>query len=182
MSEPTPTDRPRASRRPRDLVISLLVLLIPVLLLVGGYQLLAGRTQPVAVDPAPALAQARAAGLDVAEPDGLGADWTPVSAVFQRPDGGATLRLGYAAPGDESAQVVQSTVPAEVLLPDELHDAGAPTGSVEVAGQPWQWYETRPGERALVRLEPELTTIVIGTAGRSDLRALAAAVLAGEPR
>lgn len=165
------------------MVFSLLVLLIPVLLLVGGYQLLTGRNEPVAADPAPALADARAAGLDVAEPEGLGSDWALVSAVFQRPgEDGATLRLGYAAPGGESAQVVQSTVPAEALLPDELHDAGAPTGSVEVAGEPWQRYETRPGERALVRLEPQLTTIVIGTAAEPDLHTLAASLAPGRPQ
>lgn len=159
------------------MVLSLLVLLIPVLLLVGGYQVLAGRNEPAGVDPAPALADARAAGLDAIEPGDLGEDWTLVSAVFQRPDGGgATLRLGYAAPGDESAQVVQSTVPAEALLPGELREAGEPTGSVRVAGEPWQRYETRPGERALVRLRPRLTTIVIGTAADPDLRTLASSL------
>jgi hypothetical protein len=161
------------------MVISLLVLLVPVFVLVGGYQLLTGRTEPVAVDPAGAVEQARAAGLEVTAPGRPPPGWTPVSAVFQQPDGGATLRIGYATPDGGSAQLVQSTVPAETLLPGELHEAGAATGTVEVGGRSWQRYETRPGERALVWLRPELTTIVIGTAAESELRALAVAVPAG---
>lgn len=157
-------------------MISLLVVLVPVVLLVGGYQLLAGRTDPVAVDPAEAIAEARAAGMPVTVPAGLGEDWVPVSAVFRRADGGLTLRLGYVTPDRASVQVVQSTVPAEVLLPAELPEGAAPAGTLDVAGQPWQRYEAAGGARSLVLLEPELTTLAVGDAAEAELSQLAASV------
>jgi hypothetical protein len=166
---------PRSSRRPRDLVISLIVLLVPVLLLFGGYQLLAGRNEPVPVDQSEAIGEAGAAGMPVAVPAGLGEDWVPVSAVFQRPSGGFTLRLGYVTPDRASVQAVQSTVPAELLLPAELPEGATPAGALEVAGQSWQRYESERG-RMLVLLEPDLTTLVVGDASEAELSQLAASL------
>lgn len=147
---------------------------MPVLLLVGGYQLISGRNRPVEVDPAPALAEAEAAGMAVATPTGLGDDWVPVSAVLQRPAAGMTLRIGYLTPDGPSVQLVQSTVPAERLLPAELPDAAQPAGTVEVAGEPWQRYENQDGERALVHLTSSLTTVVVGSTSEAQLHQLAA--------
>jgi hypothetical protein len=157
------------------MVISLLVLLVPVMLLIGGYQLLAGRTQPVEVDPAPTLAAAEAAGLPVSAPTGLPDDWVPVSAVFRRTGEGLTLRVGYVTPGGGSTQLVQSTVPAERLLPAELPEAAAPAGSLDLAGRSWQRYQADAG-RALVLLEPDRTVIVVGAVEEAELRTLAAAL------
>lgn len=165
---------PRTSRRPRDLVISLVVLLVPVFVLFGGYQLLAGRTEPLRVDQAEAIAEAEAAGLPVVTPAGLAEDWAPVSAVFRRGGGGLTLRLGYVTPEGAGVQLVQSTIPADRLLPAELPEVAVPAGALEVAGGQWQRYQTEQGERSLVRLEPDLTTLVIGNAAEPELAALAA--------
>ncbi|MPZ28169.1 MAG: DUF4245 family protein [Micromonosporaceae bacterium] len=179
MDDTAPPDRPPSppvpppSRRPRDMVISLLVLLVPVVLFVGVYQVLSGRTRPVEVDPQPALAAAAAAGLEVSTPEGLSAGWVPVSAVFQPGEAGDTLRVGYVTPDGGSVQLAQSTVPPEQLLPGELKDPATPAGAVDLAGRPWQAYPPRAGERALVLLEPELTTIVRGTASEAELRDLA---------
>lgn len=167
---------PPTSRRPRDLLISLAVLLVPVLLLVGGYQLVSGRTRPVEVDPAQELASAEAAGMAVATPTGLGEEWVPVSAAFQRVDSGLTLRIGYLTPAGPSVQLVQSTVPAEQLLPAELPEAAAPAGTLDVGGQPWQLYQNRDGERALVLLEPDLTTLALGATTDAELHQLAASL------
>lgn len=163
------------------MVISLAVLVVPVLLLVGGYQLVSGRHQPVAVDPAPALAEAEAAGMAVTAPTGLADGWVPVSAAFQRPAGGYTLRIGYLTPDGPSAQLVQSTVPAERLLPAELPGAARPAGTIDIAGESWQRYENQDGDRALVLLAPDLTTLVIGTTSEAQLHHLAAS-LAASPR
>jgi uncharacterized protein DUF4245 len=143
-------------------------------LLFGGYQLLAGRNQPVAVDPTGAIAEARAAGLTAAAPTGLGEDWVPVSAVFQRVDGGLTLRIGYVTPDRASVQLVQSTVPADRLLAAELPEGAVPAGELDVAGRPWQRYESEGGARSLVLLEPELTTLAVGDAAEAELSELAA--------
>jgi hypothetical protein len=151
------------------MVISLLVLLVPVVLLVGVYQVLAGRNRPVEVDPAPALAAAV----------GLSAGWVPVSAVFQPGEAGDTLRVGYVTPDGGSVQLLQSTVPPERLLPAELAEPGPPDRTVELAGRTWQEHPPRAGERALVLLEPDQTTIVRGTTSAAELRDFAAALGAG---
>jgi hypothetical protein len=171
--------RPEQSRRPRDLMISLLVLVIPVLVLVGGYQLLAGRDQPVAIDQTPQITEAQRAGFDFSGPVDLSATWVPVSAVFRPVDGGATLRLGYVTPDGEPVQLVQSTVPAAQLLARELSEVTSPSGSVDVGGVEWQRYPGRPGEQALVLQVADRTVIVVGPAAESELTELAAAVATG---
>jgi hypothetical protein len=158
------------------MAISLLVLLVPVLLLFAAYQAVSGRNQPVEVDPGPALAAARDAGVQAVEPSGLGTGWVPVSAVFQPAGAAGTLRIGYVTPAGGSAQVVQSTVPAERLLPAELPGAVRPAARVDVAGRAWQLHPPDGGVRALVLLEPELTTIVVGSVAEDELRVLAAAL------
>ena len=155
-------------------MISLLVLLVPVLVLFGGYQLLAGRNQPVEIDPAPAYAQANAAGLAVAAPEGLDAGWVPVSAQFDPRGSGGTLRVGYVSPAGEPVQVLYSTVAPEMLLPERLPDIGPPTGEVRIGGGSWQVFPPRAGERALVRMASDLTTIVVGGADQAELEHLAA--------
>ena len=174
----TPAARPEISeRRPRDLAISLLVLLVPIALMIGVYRILFDGDAPVLVDPAPAVAQARAdAAFPVSVPDGLGGDWRTVSASYQRGDGAAALRIGYLTPGDGGIQLIESDVPADVLLPRELTPQASAQGVVEIAGAQWRRYSARPGERALVLLEPERTTIVVGAASDDELRELAAAL------
>ncbi len=160
-------------------MLSLLVLLIPTVLLVGAYQIVAGRTEPVPVDQSQEIDAARRAGFDVAEPTGLGAEWVPVSAVFRQVEGGATLRLGYLTPAGAPVQVVESTVAADQVLVQELSDGGTPpvpTGVVTVAGSAWERYPGRDGETALVRREPERILLVVGRADESELRQLATAL------
>jgi hypothetical protein len=149
-----------------------------VLVLVGGYQLLAGRDQPVAIDQAPRIAEAQRAGLDFSGPVDLDSSWVPVSAAFRSVDEGATLRLGYVTPDGEAVQLVQSTVPAAELLAQELSEGASPSGSVDVGGAEWQWYPVRAGERALVLREAARTVIVVGPAAESELTELATAVTA----
>lgn len=177
VDRPVPADRPTTgSRRPRDLVISLLVLLIPVLVLVGGYQLLSGRTEPVAVDPSSAIIAAQQAGLRVAEPAGLAPSWVPVSAVFQPGEGGGTLRLGYVTPAGDPVQVVQSSLPADDLLAGELSEGAEPASEIDVGDAVWQRYPGERAETALVRREVDRTVLVVGSASQDELRALAAAL------
>ncbi len=147
-----------------------------MVVLVGGYQMLAGRDQPVAIDPTPRLAEAQHAGFDFGLPEGLDTEWVPVSSVFRTVDEGATLRLGYVTPEGESVQLVQSTLPAEQLLAGELTEAAAPSGAMDVSGIEWQWYPGPPGERALVLHGDEVTMIVVGPAAEAELAELAASM------
>ncbi|MDG4767840.1 DUF4245 domain-containing protein [Solwaraspora sp. WMMD406] len=174
-----PSAGSRSVRSPKDMTLSLLVLLVPILLVFGAYRISLGADQPVVIDPAPAFAQARAGGgFPVAEPTGLGPDWRPVSATFRPADDadGPTLRVGYITPSGGAVQIVQSGRPAPELLVAELSRTASPQGGEEIAGQSWQWYAARPGERALVRLAPQHSVLVLGRAPDDELRALATAL------
>jgi hypothetical protein len=159
------------------MAISLVVLLVPVFLFVLVYRVVFDGDRPVVVDPSSAIMEARAAGaFPVAEPTGLDSGWRTVSARYQPGADGALLRLGYLTPGGDGLQLVQGNVPADRLLPQELTNKGRPDGQVDLAGTIWQRYQARPGELALVLLEPTRTVIVIGSSAESDLRTLAGAV------
>ena len=172
------SDEARAYARParrtaRDLVISLVVLLVPIAFIVAVFRLKGGE-DPVVIDPSPAMAQAEAAGeFPVSRPGGLAESWRPVSAVFRREDAGAILRVGYLTPSGAGVQLIESNQPAGGLLPRELGDSVRPTGPVDIAGRAWQSYQVRSGEHALVRTGPDRTVIVIGRGGSDELRALA---------
>jgi hypothetical protein len=173
-----PTTPPVAhTRTPRDMVLSLVVLLVPVLLVVLIYRVVQGGDQPVEVDTAPAVAQARSANaFPVSEPTGLGDDWRAISAMFQKGDGGQILRIGYVTPDGAGLQLIQSNVPPEKLLPAELTKSGRPEGNVKIDSRSWQRYTARPGELALVLLEPKRTVVIVGSAHDEEQRALASAV------
>ncbi|MEV0328511.1 DUF4245 domain-containing protein [Micromonospora echinospora] len=167
----------RSGRSPKDMAISLLVLLVPIALLLAFYRGFLGGEEPTTVDPAPAVEQARAANVfPVAEPSGLGSDWQTVTARFQQTEQGASLRLGYLTPEGRGVQLVQSNVPVERLLPQELTDQSQPQGALDLEGRSWQRYTARGNERALVLLEPARTVIVVGDATENELRELADSV------
>lgn len=164
-------------RSPKDMAISMLVLLVPIALVVAVYRGFLGGEQPVTVDPAPAIEQARTANVfPVAEPVGLGDDWQVTRARFRQEEPGATLRLGYLSPEGRGVLLVQSNVPPDQLLPQELTEQSQPQGTVELADRSWQRYSARGSERALVLMEPERTIIVVGQASENELRELANAV------
>ncbi|MET7468572.1 DUF4245 domain-containing protein [Micromonospora sp. NPDC005686] len=166
--------RARSERSPKDMALSLLILLVPIALLLAFYRGFLGGDSPVTVDPAPALEQARSANaFPVGEPTGLGDDWRTVNARFRTEGDGSTLRIGYVTPEGRGAQLVESNVPAEKLLPAELPE-GQPQGAADLPGElSWQRYTARGNEQALVLLEPNRTVIVVGDAGEAELRKLA---------
>jgi Protein of unknown function (DUF4245) len=159
------------------MALSLLVLVIPVLLIVVTYRFLHNGDQPVIIDPAATIAQAKAANrFPVAEPAGLDAGWRTVSAVFRTTEDGATLRLGYLSPTGAGLQVVESDVPSGTLLAAELGADARALGSDQVDGHEWRRYTARKGENALVLAEPGRTVVVIGGAPLDQVRTLAASV------
>ncbi|WP_234584125.1 DUF4245 domain-containing protein, partial [Micromonospora sp. MH99] len=167
----------KAERSPKDMAISLLVLLIPIALLLAFYRGFLGGDQATTVDAAPAIEQARSANtFPVSEPQGLGSGWRTVSARYQTVEGGANLRIGYLTPEGRGVQLLQSNVPAEKLLPAELTDQSQPQGPTELAGRTWQRYTARGNQQALVLLEPARTVLVVGDARDNELRELAGAL------
>ncbi|WP_213452703.1 DUF4245 domain-containing protein [Rhizomonospora bruguierae] len=166
-----------STRGPRDILLSLLVLLIPVVVVVAIYRVVQGGDQPVVVDPAPAVADARAAkAFPVAEPAGLPSGWQPIRATYRD----RTLRIGYRTPKGGGVQLVErpgTTDPGQAIHA-ELSDTARPLGTVDIAGRTWQRYAGRPGESGLVLLEPSRTVVVLGNAAEAELTSLAAALRA----
>lgn len=174
---PAAVDARRSDRSPKDMAISLLVLLIPIALLLAFYRGFLGGDQPTQVDPSPAIEQAQGANaFPVSQPTGLGDDWRTVNARYQEVEGGSTLRIGYVTPEGQGAQLVQSNVPAERLIPAELSDRAQPQGQTDLDGRSWQRYTARQNEQALVLLEPGRTVIVVGDARENELRRLASSL------
>jgi len=164
----------RLTRRPRDMVISIGLLLVVVFALFGLYRCLGG-DEPTKIDPGPLYDQARdAKAFPVLEASGLPAGWIPVSGTYQQQTGGSVLRIGWRAPGDEGAQLIEGNVPPDILLTRELGDNARATGDlVDLGGRQWEVYEARDGERAYVLQEPDRTVIVIGRASDEELKQLA---------
>jgi hypothetical protein len=166
----------KSERSNRDMALSLLVLLIPIALVLGFYRLVLDGDDPISIDAAPAIAEARSAkAFDVLEPAGLDAGWRVATATFRRTDKGATLRIGYVDPQGAPVQLVESSVASATLIPAELGRTG-PGGTVRAGARTWQRYETRPGEEAIVLSEQDRTVLVVGTAEITQLQKLASAL------
>lgn len=170
-AEATPAPSPRAGRRPRDMALSMLVLLVPVFLLVGFYRFL-GHEEPPAVDTTEVYGSVqRANQFPLLQPEGLPEGWRIASATFT--DG--ILRIGVTAPDDGNLQVVESAHPTAELVPGIIGKSARPAETVTVNGTSWQRYtEGRPGETALLQTTGTRTTIVVGRATDAQLQRLVA--------
>ena len=167
----------RAGRSPRDMALSLAVLIIPIALLLTFYRVVLNGDAPITVDPGPSIQQARSAAVfPVLVPAGLSDDWHVSSAAWKRAPEGATLRIGYVAPDDDSALLVQSSVPPEQLLPVEIGRNAEPRGTFRDGERAWRGYDARPGEIALVLTEPGRTVVLVGTTDEENLQTLAASL------
>jgi Protein of unknown function (DUF4245) len=167
----------RAERSPRDMALSLAVLLVPIALLLLFYRLVLSGDAPASIDPAPTIQEAQAANVfPVAVPQRLGDDWHVSSATWRRDAAGATLRLGYVDPDGDPVQLVESTVALRTLVRQELTAKAALTGRYQAGARTWQRYDARPGEDALVLFEKHRTIIVVGRTATKNLETLAAAL------
>ncbi|MEU4618828.1 DUF4245 domain-containing protein [Actinoplanes sp. NPDC023801] len=166
----------REGRRPRDMIISLLVLLVPIALVLTFYRVVLEGDRPVAKDPTSSI-QLASREFPVAQASGLGEDWHITSANFRREDGGATLRLGYVDPDDRPILLVQSDVDAATLVPAEVGDQGKRTGTYRAGARTWMQYSGRPGETALIVTEQERTMLIIGdSAAAGNMEKLASSL------
>ena len=175
-AEPVTTGK-RGGRSPRDMAMSLGILLVPILLLVLFYRVVLDGDKPISIDPASTIQQARSAAVfPVAVPQGLSEDWHPVSATFKRDTDGATLRLGYVDPDSDPIQLVESSTPTDKLLPVELGDDPKPVSTFSDGARTWQRYDARKGENALLLLEKGRTIIIVGQAESKSLEAFASSL------
>jgi hypothetical protein len=167
----------REGRSPRDMALSLAVLVVPIALLLIFYRVVLGGDAPVTVDPGPKFQEAQEAkAFPVAVPAGLGSDWSVSSATFTRQSGGATLRIGYVDPSKSPVQLVESSVVASTLLPSELTAKARPLSEFRTAAGVWRLYTGRPGEQALVLTDPSRTILVVGKTSETNLETLASSL------
>jgi hypothetical protein len=155
----------RRIRRPRDMALSLGLLLIPILLIVAIGRFFYGDTTTATVDPSVALSGAARASMSPLPQGTVPDGWKLVNAAYR--DG--VLRLGYLTEHDQGIQLVQGSGNPDELIRTELTRTGHETGQVEVAGASWQRWTGRAGESALVRRDGAVTVIVVGAVGEADL-------------
>ena len=155
----------RRIRRPRDMVLSLAALLVPIVLAILVGRFLYGDSTTATADPGVALSGAARASMSplpaAAVPDG----WKLVNAAYR--DG--VLRLGYLTADDQGVQLIQGSGDPDVLIHAELTGTGRELGQVDVAGSSWHRWTGRAGESALVRRDGPATIIVLGSVGEEDL-------------
>jgi hypothetical protein len=176
-AEPVTTGK-RGGRSPRDMALSVGILLLPIVLLLIFYRVVLDGDKPVSVDAAPTIQQARSAAVfPVLVPQGLSEDWHTVSATFRKDADGATLRLGYVDPENEPIQLIESSVPTAKLLPAELGQAPKAVSTFREGARTWQRYDAREGENALLLVEKGRTVIVVGVAESKALERLAASLV-----
>ncbi|MCW2138352.1 Protein of unknown function (DUF4245) [Actinoplanes cyaneus] len=168
----TPRLTKREGRSPRDMAMSLLVLMVPIALLLIFYRVVLDGDEPLTVDPSSSI-QLASKQFTVLAPAGLGPDWRVTAATFKREAGGATLRLGYVDPDDNPVQLVESTTPADTLVPAEVGKEGKRTGAYRTDARSWLAYSGRPDETALILTEAGRTVLIIGKTGQKNLETLA---------
>jgi hypothetical protein len=173
---PPPAAR-RPSKTPRDMIISLGV----VLLVIGALWAVAPRRHYDAVhqiDYTQALRDARgAAPYRVLAPEGLSPRWRATSVRYDGDvNGAAQWHLGFVSPENEYVGLEQSNGPARDFI-FNLSNRGLADGSTVVAGESWDRYlrETRD-VRSLARTENGVTTLVTGTASYEEMAEFAAAL------
>ncbi len=94
----------KKTRTPRDMALSLIVLMVPVFLLVLTYRFLYQGDTIVTVDPSEAIASAQRAGMSQLPPNTAPEGWLIVNAHFR--DG--VLRIGYLTKDRGGVQLAQS--------------------------------------------------------------------------
>jgi hypothetical protein len=174
--EAAPT-RKRGRETARDMVRTLLVILVPVLVLVF---VVARQPSPDPVrvvdwKPQAALAAAQAP-FPVVAPAGLEPSWRATSARYEAvpTQREATWwHVGFLTPESTYASLDQSDARAGDFVRD-VTAKGSPTGQVVVGGTAWTRYESAgSGTRALVRPWGTSTVVVGGSAAWATLEHLA---------
>jgi hypothetical protein len=168
----------RGNTTVKDLILSLAVLgvVVAVIYLFIPHDSKADPVKPIGYSVE--LAQARRdAPYKVAGPEGLSARWRATSVTYNAADPhNVTWHVGFVDPEQQYVAVEQSNGDADPFIKEvtlKAHRDG--TRTVSAGGQVWERYA---GTRynALVRKEPGVTTIVLGTGPDSQLTQMAAAL------
>jgi hypothetical protein len=166
----------RAERSPRDMTMSLAVLLIPIALIALFYKFVLSGDAPVTVDAGPTIEEAQAANVFPIAVPKLGDSWHASSATWQKTAAGSTLRIGYVDPDDNPVQLIESNIDSQTLARTELTTAAAQIDRYTTGAQTWALYTGRPGEQGLVRFDQGRTIIIVGRAKATQLESLASSL------
>lgn len=170
----------RGNKTVRDLVLSLAVLavVVAVIYVFIPHDSKASPVDSLKVDYTASLEQARRyAPYPVAAPEGLGAQWTATSDTFDATDPTKVVwHLGFVNADKQYVGVEQSNGDAADFIADvtlDAHRVGSAT--VSAGGVVWErWKSDRYS--ALVRKQPGVTTVVLGTGTEAQITQLAAAL------
>ncbi|MBG0826191.1 DUF4245 domain-containing protein [Planomonospora sp. ID67723] len=116
----------------------------------------------------------RAAPYQVWTPEPVPAGWVPNSSRMTDAKGVVTWRLGFATAEQKHAMLIQSDEGPAAEFANRMANSNQATGTVQIAGVTWeQRYREDKNQRSLVRLLPDTTLVVTGTAEWAELTALA---------
>lgn len=164
---PPPSARKRRGRESAaDMIRSLGI----VLLLVGSLWFF-GQASPSdskavrRVDPREQLADFRHATPGVPVPTAVPHGWTTNVASYD----GAVLRVGYVVGRDGYLEFAAGSGPGFVA---DQTGSGAPAGTVDIVGTPWQRVRSSSGRESLVRVVRGHTLVVGGLREKASLQEL----------
>lgn len=171
MTQPTGPVPGRQTRR--RVVLALCIVCLPLFVVVGLYRL-RDQVDATSADTTGAYQAARQAkAFPVASPVALPSGWRALSSDFSDGQPAPVLRIGLRAPDGAGVQFVQSSRPADQLVPAELGESAHEKANLPVGDRVWHTYAAEKGLRALVLTEPARTIIVVGSTGEKDLSRLA---------
>ncbi|MDF1489123.1 DUF4245 domain-containing protein [Tessaracoccus caeni] len=167
----------------RDMVISMVVLIVPVLLITWFFT----RTpapEVETVDVAPVLAQAQEESpYPVLRPAGLPADWQPVRAAWAadgerwitgEPAVGNSWQLGYMAPNDIYVGLQQRDRAIPSFITWVTREGLKEEGSLDAAGLTWDRYVSHDGRtRSLIAETDDVVAAITGDTDYTQLEAFA---------
>jgi hypothetical protein len=176
--------RARSQTTAGDLIRSLALILIPLVVITLLFTRLP-RDHPVkVVDWRPVLATAREQSpYPVLAPINLPSEWRATNVAWVKAGepyvgGQRSVRnfwqLGFLSPDEVYIAVVQGDLRADDMVTEQTR-AGVADGQSNVRGEIWQ-RRVSPDDRtrSLVRVEPTVTTVVVGDTSYTGLEAFAA--------
>ncbi|HET7724613.1 MAG TPA: DUF4245 domain-containing protein [Propionibacteriaceae bacterium] len=172
-----------SSSRPRDMVISLGVLLVPVLLITWWFTRTPADAPVQTVDWRSVLAQSRTvAPYPLLGPVGLPDTWVATKAEYARtgepavnrdPAPGNTWQLGMLSPDKVYVSLTQRDAAGPALVA-QMSRSGRQDGTSTVNGVTWsRWVSADDRTRTLSRTDGSVTTVISGDLSYAGLEAFA---------
>ncbi|MFJ2028883.1 DUF4245 domain-containing protein [Streptosporangium sp. NPDC087985] len=117
------------------------------------------------------------APYQVWSPDPVPAGWIPTSSRMTSEKGVVSWRLGFATAKRSHAMLAQSDEKPAAEFANRMANTSEVVGSVQIGGVTWeQRLRKDKDQRSLVRLLPDVTVVVTGTAQWDELSALAGSI------